>query len=192
MSVAPCTSQRITRSRQKAKKGARLASCAAKPANLSKKPILLETSLGMRSGDELWVIVTPFLSRIISASDPRLHHLPPGRTEGSCPISFDVRPVLDCCCPRCPKERQPEGSRAAVPVGHGCHRCRRHLIAVRAESGQRAGSFGQIVLATRRGEVVVPALLVDREPDRRHIWVAQLKTRRALDVDAALPRRAPS
>jgi hypothetical protein len=50
----------MTSSKQNAKNGARLASLAASPTNLSKKPILLETSLGMRTGRDFSVIETPF------------------------------------------------------------------------------------------------------------------------------------
>lgn len=50
----------MTSSKQNAKNGARLASLAASPANLSKKPILLETSLGMSTGRDFSVIGTPF------------------------------------------------------------------------------------------------------------------------------------
>ena len=38
MRLTPCTSQTMTSSKQNAKNGARLASLAASPANLSKKP----------------------------------------------------------------------------------------------------------------------------------------------------------
>src|SRR6476661_2589489 len=61
MRTTPCTSQRTTNSKQNAKNGARLASRAATPANLSKNPTLLETSLGMRRGAGLLVMITPSL-----------------------------------------------------------------------------------------------------------------------------------
>ena len=46
--ATPWISHTATRPKQKAKKGARLASLAASPANLSKNPTLLDTSVGMR------------------------------------------------------------------------------------------------------------------------------------------------
>ncbi len=42
----PWINQTITSNRQKAKNGARLAICAVRPANRSKKPTRLDTSLG--------------------------------------------------------------------------------------------------------------------------------------------------
>ena len=63
MRITPCTSQTMTSSKQNAKNGARLASLAASPANLSKNPTLLETSLGMRRGADFSVMMTPSCGR---------------------------------------------------------------------------------------------------------------------------------
>jgi hypothetical protein len=49
----------MTSNKDNAKNGARLASVAAIPANLSKNPTLLDTSLGMRGGVACSGMTTP-------------------------------------------------------------------------------------------------------------------------------------
>src|SRR5688572_31883866 len=72
--VTPWINQMTTSPKQKAKKGARLASLAANPAKVSKNPTLLDTSVGMRMCLDSLVIQ-------LSLQDARLAHIMPPRSE---------------------------------------------------------------------------------------------------------------
>jgi hypothetical protein len=146
--ATPWTNQTTTSSKQKAKKGARLASLAANPANLSKNPILLETSLGSRTGVGFSLMDIPSCGRTIRVRDAWLiFHPPDGWFTGeggphSCPSNGGrLLPLVDAesstaTAPssNCWRLGEPEGDVERLEIG--VDRCLYEAAAEEFERGK--------------------------------------------------------
>jgi hypothetical protein len=147
MVTAPWMSQASTNNKQNAKNGARLAICAVTPANRSKKPTRLETSLGIKiaEGDNGGSGTADVVGLLIA--DTVRTRQPDFVVALGLALQFGVQLGLTDRC----RDQQPQlGSRRFAEAGWPCDALLMVRLGDKGDLAARKASF-RIVVVVRSG-----------------------------------------